>query len=152
MAVTAVTSDTPRTTVLVSPTIKHSSPTCRLRLRYFIWDSGSHTFKTSLKIDQLIWRAELNENRDTSNPVGVCFRLHGVGWHPTVGIGVANWWWESSGMEARELQHPQLEGGHHLPGPYLGPFPYPASFQTQWREAGRYVHRSDGIPRLCAAR
>ncbi|XP_016407423.1 apical endosomal glycoprotein [Sinocyclocheilus rhinocerous] len=40
MAVTAVTSDTPRTTVLVSPTIKHSSPTCRLRLRYFIWDSG----------------------------------------------------------------------------------------------------------------
>ncbi|KAG1943364.1 MAM and LDL-receptor class A domain-containing protein [Pimephales promelas] len=40
MAVTAVTSDAPRTAVLVSPTIKHSSPTCRLRLRYFIWDSG----------------------------------------------------------------------------------------------------------------
>ncbi|KAK7131349.1 hypothetical protein R3I94_016476 [Phoxinus phoxinus] len=40
MAVTAVTSDAPRTAVLVSPIIKHSSPTCRLRLRYFIWDSG----------------------------------------------------------------------------------------------------------------
>ncbi|TRY88578.1 hypothetical protein DNTS_034551 [Danionella cerebrum] len=40
MAVTAVTSDSPRTAVLVSPTIQHSSPTCRLRLGYFIWDSG----------------------------------------------------------------------------------------------------------------
>ncbi|XP_021324713.2 apical endosomal glycoprotein isoform X2 [Danio rerio] len=42
MAVTAVTSDAPQTAILESPTIKHSSPTCRLRLRYFIWDSG-HT-------------------------------------------------------------------------------------------------------------
>lgn len=40
MAVTAVSSNSSRTAVLMSPKIKHSSPTCRIRLRYFIWDAG----------------------------------------------------------------------------------------------------------------
>ncbi|XP_077354338.1 apical endosomal glycoprotein isoform X1 [Festucalex cinctus] len=40
MGVTAVTSTAVKTAVLVSPKIQESSPTCRLRLRYFLWDSG----------------------------------------------------------------------------------------------------------------
>ncbi|XP_036070478.1 apical endosomal glycoprotein isoform X2 [Oryzias melastigma] len=40
MGVSAVTAPSPLKTVLISPEIKQSSPTCRLRLRYFLWDSG----------------------------------------------------------------------------------------------------------------
>uniref|UniRef100_A0A9J7XLE9 MAM domain-containing protein n=1 Tax=Cyprinus carpio carpio TaxID=630221 RepID=A0A9J7XLE9_CYPCA len=57
MAVTAVTSDIPRTTVLVSPTIKHSSPTCRLQLRYFIWDSG-HTGLGDTPLWGSVWQTD----------------------------------------------------------------------------------------------
>nr|XP_015798985.2 apical endosomal glycoprotein [Nothobranchius furzeri] len=42
MAVSAVNAESPETAVLVSPEMKQSSPTCRLRLRYFLFDSG-HT-------------------------------------------------------------------------------------------------------------
>ncbi|KAK2872509.1 hypothetical protein Q8A67_022406 [Cirrhinus molitorella] len=60
MAVTAVTSDTHRTAVLVSPTIKHSSPTCRLRLRYFIWDSG-HTGLGDSPLWGSVWQTDGEE-------------------------------------------------------------------------------------------
>ncbi|XP_037401964.1 apical endosomal glycoprotein [Pygocentrus nattereri] len=40
MAVTAVMTGLPSTAILMSPLISQSAPTCRLRLRYFIWDSG----------------------------------------------------------------------------------------------------------------
>ncbi|KAF4077069.1 hypothetical protein AMELA_G00203870 [Ameiurus melas] len=40
MAVTAVNADSPRTAVLTSPMMKQSSMTCRLHLRYFMWDSS----------------------------------------------------------------------------------------------------------------
>ncbi|XP_035995951.1 apical endosomal glycoprotein [Fundulus heteroclitus] len=42
MSVSAVGAESLQSSVLISPEIKHSSPTCRLRLRYFLWDSG-HT-------------------------------------------------------------------------------------------------------------
>ncbi|XP_062268278.1 apical endosomal glycoprotein [Platichthys flesus] len=40
MGVSAVKSQSLRTAVLVSPEMRQSSATCRLRLRYFLWDSG----------------------------------------------------------------------------------------------------------------
>ncbi|XP_057674321.1 apical endosomal glycoprotein [Corythoichthys intestinalis] len=40
MGVTEVKPEGVKTAVLVSPKIQESSPTCRLRLRYFLWDSG----------------------------------------------------------------------------------------------------------------
>ncbi|XP_041666036.1 apical endosomal glycoprotein isoform X2 [Cheilinus undulatus] len=40
MGVTEIKSDSLSKAVLVSPEMKQSSPTCRLRLRYFLWDSG----------------------------------------------------------------------------------------------------------------
>lgn len=40
MGVKAVASESPHTAVLVSPQISQTSATCRLRLRYFLWDSG----------------------------------------------------------------------------------------------------------------
>ncbi|KAM9841716.1 apical endosomal glycoprotein [Aulostomus maculatus] len=40
MGVSAVSTGLVSTAVLVSPEMKQSSPTCRLRLRYFLWDSG----------------------------------------------------------------------------------------------------------------
>ncbi|KAG7216661.1 hypothetical protein INR49_023375, partial [Caranx melampygus] len=42
MGVTAAKSEYVSTAVLISPEMRQSSPTCRLRLRYFLWDSG-HT-------------------------------------------------------------------------------------------------------------
>nr|XP_020474330.1 apical endosomal glycoprotein isoform X2 [Monopterus albus] len=42
MAVSAVRTESLSSAVLISPEMKQSSPTCRLRLRYFLWDSG-HT-------------------------------------------------------------------------------------------------------------
>ncbi|XP_023130559.2 apical endosomal glycoprotein isoform X2 [Amphiprion ocellaris] len=44
MGVTAVHSESQHTAVLASPEIKESSATCRLRLRYFLWDSGHSGF------------------------------------------------------------------------------------------------------------
>ncbi|CAL8317808.1 unnamed protein product [Lota lota] len=40
MGVKAVTANTLRTATLTSPKMTNSSPTCRLRLRYFTWDAG----------------------------------------------------------------------------------------------------------------
>ncbi|XP_068585715.1 apical endosomal glycoprotein isoform X1 [Cebidichthys violaceus] len=40
MGVSAVTAGSLSTADLISPEMKQSSPTCRLRLRYFLWDSG----------------------------------------------------------------------------------------------------------------
>ncbi|CAL8384845.1 unnamed protein product [Gadus morhua 'NCC'] len=40
MGVTAVSASTPSTAKLFSPPMTNTSPTCRLRLRYFIWDAG----------------------------------------------------------------------------------------------------------------
>ncbi|XP_051959862.1 apical endosomal glycoprotein [Xyrauchen texanus] len=57
MAVTAVTSDTPRTAVLESPKINQSAPTCRLRLRYFIWDSG-HTGLGDTPLWGSVWQTD----------------------------------------------------------------------------------------------
>ncbi|CAN9504832.1 unnamed protein product [Ophioblennius macclurei] len=40
MGVSAVTAESPDTAVLISPKIQLSSQTCRLHLRYFLWDTG----------------------------------------------------------------------------------------------------------------
>ncbi|KAF7663376.1 hypothetical protein LDENG_00212220 [Lucifuga dentata] len=47
MGVSAVKTDSVSTAVLISPQIKESSPTCRLRLRYFLWDSGLRLAKSA---------------------------------------------------------------------------------------------------------
>ncbi|XP_051533001.1 apical endosomal glycoprotein [Myxocyprinus asiaticus] len=57
MAVTAVNSDAPKTAVLESPKINQSSPTCRLRLRYFIWDSG-HTGLGNTPLWGSVWQSD----------------------------------------------------------------------------------------------
>lgn len=41
MSASAVGAESLQSSVLISPEIKGSSPTCRLRLRYFLWDSGN---------------------------------------------------------------------------------------------------------------
>lgn len=41
MGISAVNEDLLHTAVLISPEINQSSTTCRLRLRYFLWDSGN---------------------------------------------------------------------------------------------------------------
>ncbi|KAE8284847.1 Apical endosomal glycoprotein MAM domain-containing protein 4 Precursor [Larimichthys crocea] len=40
MSVSAVSAESLSTAVFVSPEMNQSSPTCRIRLRYFLWDSG----------------------------------------------------------------------------------------------------------------
>lgn len=40
MGVSAVNTLHLSTAVLISPEMQQSAPTCRLRLRYFMWDSG----------------------------------------------------------------------------------------------------------------
>lgn len=42
MGVTSVNSDRNHTALLRSPTMHQSSATCRLLIRYFIWDSGEY--------------------------------------------------------------------------------------------------------------
>ncbi|KAM4634124.1 apical endosomal glycoprotein [Polymixia lowei] len=67
MGVSAVKADSPITAILISPKMKQSSPTCRLRLRYFLWDSGytglgsSPLWASVLHHDSreaVVWRAE----------------------------------------------------------------------------------------------
>lgn len=48
MGVTSTKSESPRTAVLLSPEMRQSSPTCRVHLRYFLWDSGTSA-QTSAK-------------------------------------------------------------------------------------------------------
>ncbi|XP_024863640.1 apical endosomal glycoprotein isoform X2 [Kryptolebias marmoratus] len=67
MAVSAVSSESPQSAVLLSPEMKQSSPTCRLHLRYFLWDSG-HTGLGSAPLwasvlhgdgqEAVVWRPE----------------------------------------------------------------------------------------------
>ncbi|XP_056146869.1 apical endosomal glycoprotein [Lampris incognitus] len=64
MGVTAVKSDSPRTAVLTSPEMKQSSPTCRLRLRYFLWGSAlgptplwASVWRKDSK-EAVVWRSE----------------------------------------------------------------------------------------------
>ncbi|KAF0031182.1 hypothetical protein F2P81_015737 [Scophthalmus maximus] len=72
MGVSAVKSESPKTAVLVSPEMQQSSPTCRLRLRYFLWDSG-HTGLGSTPLwasvrhkdssEAVVWRPEATSIR-----------------------------------------------------------------------------------------
>ncbi|CAJ1070802.1 LOW QUALITY PROTEIN: apical endosomal glycoprotein-like [Xyrichtys novacula] len=72
MGVTAVKSDSLSTAVLISPEMKQSSPTCRLLLRYFLWDSG-HTDLGSTPLwasilrqdatEAIVWRPEASSTR-----------------------------------------------------------------------------------------
>ncbi|KAF7696752.1 hypothetical protein HF521_005170 [Silurus meridionalis] len=57
MAVTAVNGESPRIAVLTSPTINQSSPTCRLHLHYFIWDSG-YTMLENSPLWAEVWTPE----------------------------------------------------------------------------------------------
>ncbi|KAI4877721.1 hypothetical protein NFI96_021978, partial [Prochilodus magdalenae] len=57
MAVTAVMADSPHTAVLMSPVINQSAPTCRLRLRYFTWDSG-YTGLENSSLWGSVWRSD----------------------------------------------------------------------------------------------
>ncbi|XP_037121973.1 apical endosomal glycoprotein [Syngnathus acus] len=72
MGVTEVKSSSVKTAVLVSPKMQESSPTCRLRLRYFLWDSGetglgsSPLFASVLHNDfekAIVWRPEATSVR-----------------------------------------------------------------------------------------
>ncbi|XP_060917207.1 apical endosomal glycoprotein [Labrus mixtus] len=72
MGVSAVKSESLSTAVLISPEMKQSSPTCRLRLRYFLWDSG-HTGLGSTPLwasvhrqnsqEAVVWRPEATSVR-----------------------------------------------------------------------------------------
>ncbi|XP_070781146.1 apical endosomal glycoprotein [Enoplosus armatus] len=72
VGVSAVRSVSLRTAVLISPEMKQSSPTCRLRLRYFLWDSG-HTGLGSTPLwasvlqqdsrETVVWRPEATSVR-----------------------------------------------------------------------------------------
>ncbi|XP_078811764.1 apical endosomal glycoprotein isoform X1 [Oryzias latipes] len=72
IGVSAVTAQSPQKTVLISPEMKQSSPTCRLRLRYFLWDSG-HTGLGSVPLwgsvlrqdsqEAVVWRPEASSVR-----------------------------------------------------------------------------------------
>ncbi|XP_056260241.1 apical endosomal glycoprotein [Seriola aureovittata] len=72
MGVSAVTSESLNTALLISPEMRQSSPTCRLRLRYFLWDSG-HTGLGSTPLwasviqrnsqEALVWRPEATSVR-----------------------------------------------------------------------------------------
>ncbi|XP_054896543.1 apical endosomal glycoprotein isoform X2 [Poeciliopsis prolifica] len=72
MSVSAVGAESLQSSVLISPEIKGSSPTCRLRLRYFLWDSG-HTglgptplWASILHQDSqeaIVWRPEASSAR-----------------------------------------------------------------------------------------
>ncbi|XP_074546806.1 apical endosomal glycoprotein [Halichoeres trimaculatus] len=72
MGVTEALADSFSTAVLTSPNMKQSSPTCRLRLRYFLWDSG-HTglgptplWASILRQDSqeaIVWRPEASSVR-----------------------------------------------------------------------------------------
>ncbi|XP_034565719.1 apical endosomal glycoprotein [Notolabrus celidotus] len=72
MGVTAVKSESLRAAVLISPEMKQSSPTCRLRLRYFLWDSGhldlgsTPLWASILRKDSqetVVWRPEASSVR-----------------------------------------------------------------------------------------
>ncbi|XP_062868168.1 apical endosomal glycoprotein [Trichomycterus rosablanca] len=72
MAVTVVNTEAPSTAVLTSPMISQSSPTCRLQLHFFIWDSGHTGLGTSplwasiLTSDgqkAVVWRPEVSSVR-----------------------------------------------------------------------------------------
>ncbi|XP_061590452.1 apical endosomal glycoprotein [Cololabis saira] len=71
-AVREVRAESLQSAVLISPEIKQSSPTCRLHLRYFLWDSG-HTGLGSAPLwasivhqgseDAVVWRPEASSVR-----------------------------------------------------------------------------------------
>ncbi|XP_047426554.1 apical endosomal glycoprotein [Mugil cephalus] len=72
MGVKAVNEDFLHTAVLISPEMKQSSPTCRLRLRYFLWDSdqtglGSSPLWASVihqgSQEAIVWRPEASSVR-----------------------------------------------------------------------------------------
>ncbi|XP_044029538.1 apical endosomal glycoprotein isoform X2 [Siniperca chuatsi] len=72
MGVSAVRTESVSTAVLISPEMKQSSPTCRFRLRYFLWDSG-HTGLGSTplwasvlhqdSLEAVVWRPEATSVR-----------------------------------------------------------------------------------------
>lgn len=72
MGVTETKSESVGTAVLISPKMKQSSPTCRLQLRYFLWDSG-HTGLGSSPLwasvlyedsgEAIVWRPEVSSVR-----------------------------------------------------------------------------------------
>ncbi|XP_038124298.1 apical endosomal glycoprotein isoform X2 [Cyprinodon tularosa] len=72
MSVSAVGTAFLQRSNIISPEIKHSSPTCRLRLRYFLWDSG-HTGLGSTPLwasihqqgseEAIVWRPEASSIR-----------------------------------------------------------------------------------------
>nr|XP_046231633.1 apical endosomal glycoprotein [Scatophagus argus] len=72
MGVSAVKSFSTAVAVLISPKMRESSPTCRLRLRYFLWDSG-HTGLGSTPLwasvltqdsgEAIVWRPEATSVR-----------------------------------------------------------------------------------------
>ncbi|XP_018548610.1 apical endosomal glycoprotein isoform X2 [Lates calcarifer] len=72
MGVSAVKSATFSTAVLMSPEMRESSPTCRLRLRYFLWDSGHSSLGSTplwaslIRQDSqeaIVWRPEATSFR-----------------------------------------------------------------------------------------
>ncbi|XP_076836501.1 apical endosomal glycoprotein [Brachyhypopomus gauderio] len=60
MAVTAVSTASPSSAVLMSPLISGTSPTCRLRLHYFMWDSG-YTGLGNSSLWGSVWRPDGQE-------------------------------------------------------------------------------------------
>ncbi|TNN41873.1 Apical endosomal glycoprotein [Liparis tanakae] len=82
MAVSAVAAGEgegpPSTALLVSPEMRQAAPTCRLRIRYFLWDSDGYRicdFETDLcdwntrTLSKLIWVRTTQENISTSDPL-----------------------------------------------------------------------------------
>ncbi|XP_042365818.1 apical endosomal glycoprotein [Plectropomus leopardus] len=72
MGVSAVKTEYLSSAVLISPKMKQTSPTCRLHLRYFLWDSGhkglgfTPLWVSILRQDSeesVVWRPEVNSVR-----------------------------------------------------------------------------------------
>ncbi|XP_067106662.1 apical endosomal glycoprotein [Osmerus mordax] len=83
MGVTSVQAGSPATAVLVSPVMRQSSPTCRLHLRYFLWDSG-HTGLGAAPLWASLWREEVGQEAVVWRPEGTSVR----GWREaTVFLG-----------------------------------------------------------------
>ncbi|XP_026859460.2 apical endosomal glycoprotein [Electrophorus electricus] len=60
MAVSAVRAESPSSAVLMSPMMSQSSSTCRLRLHYFMWDSG-YTGLGKRSLWGSVWRPDSQE-------------------------------------------------------------------------------------------
>lgn len=132
MGVSAVKSATFSTAVLMSPEMRESSPTCRLRLRYFLWDSGNDHYWTGLTFKLTVLKHNLTVSHN-SNLTDYCcvvssnpsVRSQRSGLHTLVGVPHSAGFSRGHSVASWGHKLPWLEGGYHLSGPYSHNLPNP---------------------------